>query len=240
MQRRSPTDRPALADMPQNTVWYLRRSRLFEKASDETIAYCEHVFVQQPCAKGFVLFSAGDVARMVYLVKSGTVRIARRTADGKEVTIAILGPGSVFGEEVVFSQVERSTIAICMTQTLLCMARADHVYGLMTRFPQLAINIAKYLHEQLDDALAIAEDVAYLKVPDRLMRLFDRLSLEYGKPVADGVVLDVRLTHADIASLIGSTRETVSAQLAQLIRDGSVRLEGRMIVILGARSTQSA
>lgn len=240
MQRRSSTAHGAVADAPQNIVWYLKRSRLFDNASDETIANCEHIFVQQSCAKGFLLFSQGDVARMVYLVKSGTVRIARRTADDKEVTIAILGPGSVFGEEVVFSRVERSTIAICMTQTLLCMARAEHVYGLITRFPQLAINIAKYLHEQLDDALAIAEDVAYLKVPDRLMRLFNRLALEYGRPVADGVLLDVRLTHADIASLVGSTRETVSAQLAQLGRDGSIRLEGKMIVILRACSSDLA
>jgi CRP/FNR family transcriptional regulator len=218
----------------ENKVWYLKRSRLFDRASDETIANCEHLFVQQPCQRGHVLFHQGDAARLVYLVKRGIVRIARRTADGKEVTVAILGTGCVFGEEVVFSQVERSTIAICMTDTLLCSARAEHIYGLLTRFPQLAINIAKYVHEQRDDALAIAEDVAYLKVSDRLLRLFERLSQEHGKPTSDGMLLDVRLTHADLASLIGSTRETVSAQLAQLVRDGSIRFDGRSIIVLGA------
>jgi CRP-like cAMP-binding protein len=50
--------------------------------------------------------------------------------------------------------------------------------------------------------------------------------------VSDGVLLDIRLTHADLASLIGSTRETISVQLAQLAREGLIRLDGRSIVLL--------
>jgi CRP/FNR family transcriptional regulator len=96
----------------------------------------------------------------------------------------------------------------------------------------LAVSIATYLHEQRDDALDIVEDLAYLKVSDRLLRLFERLAHEHGKAVADGTLIDVRLTHADIASLVGSTRETVSAQLSQLAREKTIRLEGRSIVLL--------
>lgn len=233
MRRRSSADpdrgEPAVAE---NKVWYLKHSRLFERATDETISNCEQLFVQTDCPKGKVLFEQGDEGRLVYLVKRGTVRIARRTADGKDVTVAILGAGSIFGEEVVFSQVERKTVAICMTDALLCTARADHVYGLMTRFPQLAVNVAKYLSEQRDEAMAIAEDVAYLTVPERLMRVFARLALEYGKPIADGTLLEIRLTQNDLASLIGSTRETVSLKLGELVRAGEIRIDERAIVIL--------
>jgi CRP/FNR family transcriptional regulator len=231
-RRSSSTSTATQTVVPENKVWYLKHSRLFERASDETIACCEHLFVQAVCTKGKILFQQGDPANFVYLVKRGMVRIARRTSDDKDIMIAILGPGSIFGEEVVFSNVERTTVAICTTESLLCMARAEHVYGLLTRYPQLAINVAKYLHEQRDNALAIAEDLAYLSVPDRLLRLFARLAHEYGKPVRDGVLLDIRLTHADLASLIGSTRETISVQLAQLAQDGRIRLDGRSIVVL--------
>jgi CRP-like cAMP-binding protein len=148
--------------------------------------------------------------------------------------MAILGPGSIFGEEVVFSKVERNTIAVCATETLLCMARAEHVYDLFKRFPQLAVNVAKYLHEQRDNALAIVEDLAYLTVPQRLLRQLNRLALEYGKPVTDGVLLDIRLTHADLAALCGTTRETTCVQMAQLAAEGLVRLEGRSIIVLNA------
>ena len=196
------------------------------------IANCEHLFVQQNCARGHVLFEQGDDARFVYLVKSGAVRVVRRTADGKEITVAILGAGSIFGEEVVFSEVERKTVAICMSDSLLCMARAEHVYGMMTQFSQFAVNVAKYVHERRDEAFAIAEDVAYLTVPERLMRLFERLAKEHGSPVAGGILIDLRLTHADLASLIGSTRETVSAKLTQLVRDGELRVDDKTFVVL--------
>jgi CRP/FNR family transcriptional regulator len=225
---------PTVAAKPttENKVWYLKHSRLFDRASDETIANCEQLFIQQACESGQILFQQGDEARLVYLIKRGTVRIARRTADGKDVTVAILGAGCLFGEEVVFSAIERTTVAICMTDTLLCTARAEHVYGLMTRFPVLAMNVAKYLHEQRDEALAVAEDVAYLTIPKRLMRLFERLSKEHGKEVAGGILLDIRLTHADLASLIGSTRETVSVKLSELAHDGLIRFDDRAIVLI--------
>ena len=218
--------------MPENKIWYLKHSRLFERATDETISNCEPLFVQTDCGKGTVLFEQGDEGRLVYLVKRGTVRIARRTADGKDVTVAILGANSLFGEEVVFSQVERKTVAVCMTDALLCTARADHIYGLLTRFPQLAVNVAKYVSEQREEALAIAEDVAYLTVVERLMSVFARLAHEHGKPVADGTLLDIRLTQNDLASLIGSTRETVSLKLGELVRSGAIRFDERAIVIL--------
>lgn len=216
----------------ENKVWYLKRSRLFDRASEETIANCEQLFVQQSVKKGHVLFRQGDEARLVYLVKRGTVRIARQTSDGKDLTVAILGAGCLFGEEVVFSDVERRTFAVCMTDSLLCAARAEHIYGLVSQFPSLAMNIAKYVSEQRDDALSIAEDVAYHSVADRLIRLFERLSHEHGKPVRDGTLLDIRLTQTDLASLIGSTRETVSVKLTELVRDGSIRFEDRSVVIL--------
>jgi CRP/FNR family transcriptional regulator len=220
----------------ENKVWYLKRSRLFERATDDAIAGYEHLFTQITYPKRTIIFEQGDVGRLVYMVKIGRVRIARATEDGKEITIAILGPGDLFGEEVVFSDdVVRSTFATCLDDSLLCTARADDLFGLLTRHPLLALNVAKYLNEQRDDALAIAEEFAYLKVPDRLMKLLERLVADHGAQTPEGGLIDVRLTHADIASLIGSTRETVSSLLAQFVRDGRIAMRGRQIVLLQHR-----
>jgi CRP/FNR family cyclic AMP-dependent transcriptional regulator len=216
----------------ENKVWYLKRSRLFERATEDAIAGYEHLFTQITYPKRTIIFEQGDVGRLVYMVKIGRVRIARATEDGKEITVAILGPGDLFGEEVVFSDVVRSTFATCLEDSLLCTARADDLFGLLTRHPLLALNVAKYLNEQRDDALAIAEEFAYLKVPDRLMKLLERLVKEHGVQAPEGGLIDVRLTHADIASLIGSTRETVSSLLAQIVREGRIAMRGRQILVL--------
>lgn len=231
------TPAPHLEPALENKVWYLKRSKLFERAGDDTVSNCEHLFTQVRYPKRTIVFEQGDTARLVYFVKLGKIRIARRTADGKEITVAILGPGDIFGEEVVFSKTVRTTIATCLNDSTLCMARSEDIYGLLSRYPVLCLNVAKYLHEQRDDALSVAEDVAYLKVPERILKLLERLALEYGSPLRNMTRIDLPLTHADIASLIGSTRETVSTQLAELVRDGRIALEGRTILLPQAPGT---
>jgi CRP/FNR family transcriptional regulator, cyclic AMP receptor protein len=215
----------------ENKVWYLKKSRLFERVGDDAVANCEHLFTQTPYPKRATIFEQGDVGRLVYVVKFGRVRIARATEDGKEITMAILGPGDLFGEEVVFSDVVRTTFATCLDDSLLCTARAEDLYGLMSRHASIAMNVANYLREQRDDALSVVEDLSSLKVPERLMKLLERLASEHGLPCEGGTVIDVALTHADLASLIGSTRETVTAMIAQLNREGRLRAAGRRIVV---------
>jgi CRP/FNR family cyclic AMP-dependent transcriptional regulator len=217
----------------ENKVWYLKKSRLFERVGEDAIEHCEHLFTQVPYSKRTPIFEQGDIGRLVYLVKIGRVRIARATEDGKEITVAILGPGDLLGEEVVFSDVVRTTSATCLEDSLLCTARAEDLYGLMARHASISMNVANYLREQRDDALSVVEDLASLKVPDRLMKLLERLATEHGVRSADpdGTLIDITLTHADLASLIGSTRETVSVQIAQLIREGRVRTLGRRLIV---------
>ena len=197
------------------------------------VAYCEHFFVQQLVPAKTQLFDQGDDARMVYLIKRGKVKIAHLTEDGKEVLVSLLGAGDIFGEEVIFNEtnLQRTTIARALEPTLLCMARAEDVFAMVSRHPVLALNVAKYLHEQRDDALSIVEEVAFLKVQDRLTRLLERLADEHGVPAESGTLLDIRLTHADLAALIGSTRETITLELSNLGKSGYIRMEGRSIVL---------
>jgi CRP-like cAMP-binding protein len=220
----------------ENKVWYLKKSRLFERVGDDAVANCEHLFTQVPYRKRALVFEQGDVGRLVYIVKIGRVRLTRTTEDGKELTVAILGPGDLFGEEVAFSEVVRSTFAVCLEDSLLCTARGEDLYGLMARHPSIALNVANYLREQRDEALSVVEDLASLSVPDRLMRLLERLASEHGVRAYDGITIDVPLRHADIASLIGSTRETVTSQMSELVREGRIRMAGRKIVLTAEAS----
>ena len=118
----------------------------------------------------------------------------------------------IFGEETLFEGVPRTTVAVTMEDALVCMARADDLFGLLARSPKLALNVAKILG-------------------DRLMHLFRRLASEHGNASDHGVTIDVRLTHADIASPIGSARETVSLELSHLVRAGRLRLDGKSFVV---------
>ncbi len=219
---------------PENKVWYLKNNRLFEDSGEESVQQWEHIFTMREYPKHAAIFEAGDYPRSVYLVKRGHVRIGRLTADGKEITVAILGPGDLFGEEALFGSQGRATVATAMDETLVCISSADDLFAVLSESPSIALNVAKMLNDRLVDMSAQVEDVAYSKVSDRLIHLFERLVPEHGVEVADGVRFDVVLTHADLAALIGSTRETVTAELSALAKSGRVRVEGRTITLLRA------
>ena len=91
--------------------------------------------------------------------------------------------------------------------------------------------------DRLGDASATMEDLAYANVSDRIMHVFARLGAEHGVETPDGIVLDIRLTHTDIASLIGSTRETVSIEMANLVRSGRVTNDGHRITLCKVEAT---
>jgi CRP/FNR family transcriptional regulator len=206
----------------ENKVFYLKNNRLFSGVGDR-VDDTAHIFTTVLYPAKTAIFEQGDPTRLVYLVKRGNIRISRITPDGKEITVAILGAGDIFGEETLFAKGQRTTVATTIGEALVCTARADDLFELLSRDPELALNVAKIVHDRLDDASATIEDLAYAKVADRLINLFERLAAEHGVETEEGTRIEVRLTHADIASLIGSTRETVTVELANLARDGRLR-----------------
>jgi CRP/FNR family transcriptional regulator len=209
-----------------NKVWYLQQNRIFREATEEGLTEHEHLFTMCEMPRGTRVFDAGDTERVIYFVKRGAVRIVRETADGKEVTVALLGPG-----ESLFDRGGRTTHAVVVEDALLCTSRADDLFGLLSRDPVLALNVAKVLSERLDDARTTMEDLAYARVGERIEHLYRKLAAEHGVAVDGGLRVDVRLTHADIASLVGSTRETVSLEIAKLVERGRLRHAGRAIVV---------
>src|ERR1700685_906614 len=76
-----------------NKVWYLQQNRIFREATEEGLTEHEHLFTMCEMPRGARVFDAGDTERVIYFVKRGAVRIVRETVDGKEVTVALLGPG---------------------------------------------------------------------------------------------------------------------------------------------------
>jgi CRP/FNR family transcriptional regulator len=227
-----PEDEGAPESIGENKIWYLKKNRLFANAPLDAVVEGAEIFTMQLLPKRATLFDQGDATKVVFLIKRGRVRIARNTADGKEVTVAILGPGDMFGEDALFGGVERTTVATCMEETLVCKAHADDLFGLLSGNSALALNVAQMLSDRLTDVSATIEDLAYAKISDRLVHLFERLAAEVGRATDEGTFLDVRLTHQDIASIIGSTRETVSLELNQLVRSGQIKQAGGYITVL--------
>src|SRR3979411_582547 len=177
-----PPERPPSGADDANKVWYLRQNRLFGEATDAGVVSSEHLFTMCEMPRGTRVFDQGDTTRIVYVVKRGAVRIARETPDGKDVTVALLGAGDFFGEETLFDDRPRTTIAVVVEDALLCTVKADDLFALLASDPGLALNVAKLLSGRLDDARATMEDLAYARVGDRIGDLYRKLARAARKP----------------------------------------------------------
>ncbi|GAC1392673.1 MAG: Crp/Fnr family transcriptional regulator [Vulcanimicrobiaceae bacterium] len=215
----------------ENRVWYLRQNALFERVAEDDISRFSQSFSQIVYPKRTLVFDFGDPSANIFLLKTGKVSVSRITADGKEVTLAILGEGDIFGEEALFGKTTRTTVARCMEDSLLCCTRAQDLFKILSVNPILALNVAKYLGERLDDAHNTVEDISSLKVGERILNLFERLANDHGRSTPEGTVLDIRLTHAEIASLIGSSRETVTLEIRRLCDAGRVRVSEHVFIL---------
>ena len=184
-----------------------------------------------------VVFGAGDPAENVYVIVAGHVRLTRLAASGKEVAIELLGPGELLGEAALFCPRERQLTASAIGGVSLWTLSVENVLAAAGQSARFGMNLARIAHDRLVRVSNALEDVACAHVAERLLRLFDRIAETHGTRTDLGRYVGIELTHADIALLVGSTRETVSAKLGSLTRSGALRIDNKRILIADGAAT---
>lgn len=157
----------------------------------------------------------------VYIIVEGTAQIFHLHPDGKECVIGLIMPGDCIGLLDIFSDGEQSRFARAMTDVQAILLSVSEVEKVIRSTPELAIQLIRYLAEQLEETYDILEQVAYGKVEERLLFLLKKLANKQGEE-GELAPLPAFLTHRDLAGMIGSTRETVTFLLNKFIHDGVI------------------
>jgi len=173
--------------------------------------------------KGEVIFLEGDPGTTLYLIEAGRVKIAVTSPQGREVILALRGPGDFFGELSLLDDEPRSADAAAHEPCdLLLLQRSDFVRFLEAR-PKAAVRLLAAVSRRLRHTTEQVQDVASLDVPGRLARVLLDLAESQGQPRDEGLVLPARLTQAELAGLVGATRESVNKWLGFYERQGLLR-----------------
>ncbi|MEW6247942.1 MAG: Crp/Fnr family transcriptional regulator [Nitrospirota bacterium] len=216
----------------QNKLWYLKHIRLFDGLSQTEMQEMERITQMQAVKKRQPLYLPGDPSSNVYLLKQGRVKIASTAPSGKEVTFDILEPGEVFGELEVLEERPRETAAEALDDTLICVIRREDFDRYLRTHPDLSVKLTKLIGLRLRKIQSRVEDLVFRDVPARLAHLLLELSKTDGVPDGPHIRLGIKLTHQEMANLIGCSRETVSTTLGQFREQGLIRIEGRSITLL--------
>ncbi|MCS6950198.1 MAG: Crp/Fnr family transcriptional regulator [bacterium] len=194
--------------------------------------------VEQEAMERFVrrrdpVFEPGDPENEVYIVKEGRIRLYRQSPAGKEISLALFDPGELFGEMALFFPSQRVNTAEAHEDTELFVIPVETFQRWMKEDDELQQLVLYIMADRRRAMEQKAAELVALEVPQRMAKtilwLFDRYRTDI---IAGKVALNIRLTHHEIASLSGTTRETATLILNRFRRDGYIDFFGRRMILL--------
>jgi CRP/FNR family transcriptional regulator, cyclic AMP receptor protein len=213
-------------------LWYLKNIDLLKGMTEAQMRAVEERTVMHEVRRKEVLYLPGDAGDRIYLLKRGVVKISGLVEDGREVILALLRRGEVFGEEAVLEDAPRDHMAEAYEDALLCVLTRQDFRDLMRSNPDMAFKVTKLIGLRLRTFRNRVEGLLFKGAPARLAQVLVELAEEHGVQDGRGTLLPLKLTQQDLASLIGVTRESVNLALADFRQRGLVETQGRMLRLL--------
>ena len=187
-------------------IKYLRMVDVFQGLSKAEMEEMDRTTTMSTCKRGKIFYRPEDAGEVLFILKKGRVQLYRLSPEGKKLTVATIGPGTIFGEMGIIGQGMHSKFAEAVEDCLLCVMSRYDVERLLLSKPAVALRFMKVMADRLNQAEAQLEDMAFKSIPVRMAALLLHLRQESGDSIHG-------YTHQDLAEAIGTYRETVTQTL---------------------------
>lgn len=210
----------------------LKQVTAFGLLSDDQLGLLARSVGVQAFQRAEPIFHQGSIGSTLFIIVAGQVRIYTTSEAGQELTITLLREGDFFGEMALLDGQPRAASAEAMCKTLTLTLHRSAFLHTISACPPIAASVLEVMALRLRQSNTVAEQLANLSAAQRVVLQLRGLVARYG--IADGGALriDLHLTQDDLASLSGTTRETVNRVLAHLREQGVIRVERARISIL--------
>ncbi len=215
----------------QDRLDVIRNVFIFSDLDDahlrDVLSHCR----EQEADKGQVIVSENAPGDALFVILSGDVKVSVISSEGKEIILSTLKGGEFFGEMSLLDGATRSANVIALSKArLLRLSREDFLSQILPE-REIAAAILAVMSRRLRAANERITNLIALDVFDRLGRYFQREAADKGRVLIDGSVVFERLPQSDIASIIGSSRETVTRMIREMVEQGLVAVSGRNIIL---------
>ncbi len=208
-----------------------KRVSIFANVDDAALDRLGDLAISKDYAKNTQVCGQDEPGDSMFIIASGRVRVVLYGENGKEITLTYFSQGEFFGEMSLLDEQPRSANVITTEDSTLLVLKRDSFLLHLTESPATGINVMVELSRRLRKADAIIGNLALLDVYGRVARLLLELSETDGEPVEGGTLIRRRPTQQDIASMVNSSRETVSRVLGELQRRGLLLMDGKQVVL---------
>ncbi|MEM6736869.1 MAG: Crp/Fnr family transcriptional regulator [Bacteroidota bacterium] len=216
----------------ETNLWYFEDSDLFEVLCPKKTPGLEDRHEPGVYKKDQMIYFQDQSSENIYMVSNGRVKIGTYAPDGKEIVKAILGRGEVFGELALAGETKRQDFAQAMdNNTRVCAMTIHQLKDLMIDNKELSFKILKIVGFRLRKMERKIESLVFKDARTRIVEFLKEMAEEKGQKVGFETMIKNHLTHKDIASLTGTSRQTVTTVMNELREKNLINFDRRRILI---------
>jgi CRP/FNR family transcriptional regulator, cyclic AMP receptor protein len=211
----------------------IRKVPLFSTLTDDEFSQIAHIFVMRAYRKGQIIFLEEETGNYMYLVLSGKVKVSKAGTGGKETILAIHRTGDFFGEmSLLDGKTSPATVSAMEDAKIISVSGSDfHKYLLHNEKVMLQIiNVLCARLRQVWQTQSLSSSTADARIRMGIYQLAKR----HGIRDAHGTIIDLKITHQELAEMVGTSRETVTRVLARLKDEGILEIDQRRMTLLDA------
>ena len=209
----------------------LARAGIFQGVSPDAVAALVRQLEPVTFRRTEVVFSEGEPGDTLYIITSGKVKIGRKSLDGRESLITLMGPSDMFGELAIFDPGPRTSTVTALTEVKAVVMSRSVLRSWIADRPEIAKQLLRVLARRLRRTNDNLSDLIFTDVPGRVAKQLLYLAQRFGSRDGNALRVDHELTQEEIAQLVGSSRETVNKALSDFAQRGWIRVQGRSILI---------
>lgn len=217
----------------------LQSIQLFSSLTEAELQQVADKIRIQEFRKNQIVLREEDTNEYMYIVLDGQVKVIQVTEDGKEILLAIHKARDFFGEVSLIDGMTAPATVQASEDSFIAFISKKDFYALLSSQRKVLEKLLQILCARLRDSWRRIYLLNFKHAADRVRNLFLSLSLDNGTRTADGIVLNLRLTHQDIADMAGLTRESVTRVLDKLQKDGEIAVRKNKQICLTEKFLKS-
>lgn len=210
----------------------LARTAIFQDVDPDAMAALEAELEWITFRRNHTVFSEGEPGDRLYVLVEGKVKIGKRSVDGRESLIAVMGPGETFGELALFDPGPRTATVTTLTEVRVAAVARQALSGWIAERPEISEQLLRVLARRLRRTNDDLCDMIFTDVPGRVAKQLLDLAKRFGRPEGDVLRVDHELTQLELAQLVGSSRETINKALSEFANRGWIRQQGKTVFVL--------
>ncbi|MGB1206187.1 MAG: Crp/Fnr family transcriptional regulator [Chitinophagales bacterium] len=221
-------------------LWYLEGAKLQVFFCPIAISEMADHPAPKTIKRGEFIYFPNDNSNKIYFIEKGRIKIGAYSDDGREIIKAILQKNEIFGELGLIGEQKRNEFAQAMEETTLCVLPIEITRALMEKNKEFSIQITQIIGNKLLRTQRRLESLVFKDARSRVIEFLHDLGSEYGKRIGYEMLVRKFYTHQEIASITGTSRQTVTTILNELRKKNYIYFDRKKLLIRDMKQLKAA